>query len=204
MKIFDSLFSKITSILWCRTNGWWCRCASGSSYATEWPPETPLESKWPLRFGNDLHGQKLGIFLLCLQKENGKLLVKKIHVFFPLSIYIAILIFKSNGNSNPSWNLIFSKRPSPELFCIFFAFSRTIIRHAYFSSSFRFNKSLATGLYNTLRITFAKKYDQIIEWWKMKSLKSHYRTAVAMKHTFFLAFVISFEREFIESKIKFA
>lgn len=49
-------------------------CASGSSYATECPPlDMPLVSKWPLRFGNDLQGQKFCIFRLCLEREEKTL-----------------------------------------------------------------------------------------------------------------------------------
>lgn len=78
-------FSIHTSILWCRiTNGRWWMCASGSSYATEWPPlDTPLVSKWPLRFCNDLHGQKFCIFRLCLQRV-------KLNFFYSLDFFFLI------------------------------------------------------------------------------------------------------------------
>lgn len=80
-----------TSILWCRiTNGRWWICASGSSYATEWPPlDTPLVSKWPLRFCSDLHGQKFCIFRLCLQVEKKN---------FPLSYFSSFPIFRVTLN----------------------------------------------------------------------------------------------------------
>lgn len=110
-----------TSMLWCRiTNGRWWMCASGSSYATEWPPlDTPLVSKWPLRFCNDLHGQKFCIFRLCLQIENWKNIYNYSNPF-PIfcashSKYneIANRINISIRSSNDWWQLFFVFSSSP-------------------------------------------------------------------------------------------
>lgn len=173
------MFSTITSILWCRTNGWWCRCASGSSYATEWPPvETPLVSKCPFRFGNDLHGQKFGIFLLCLQEKY----IKKRRIDFirkELSFILDLLNIAIRNISNRmeikietllKFNIsdIVNIHFFLSCMCTACAQTHTIIQHPHFSLSFRFNN----GQQLNWMVSYSIKTHQIIEWWKMKSLKS--------------------------------